>query len=213
MRWLTSCPVKSISSGFRPSRWDAISRDAGVVGGTEQWDERLARYARRQEQAANGQSDDIPEAKLLRIKQTAREAWSLRAFMLRLHDDLKPPADGSSLAGLRGVDRQPDEPVHGHRLTPTDRARKPGDRRNEHPGVGESRRRGGRHDAGRFSRRARRGARRDCRARRRVRGRGVRWIGRERGRPPVRQGLSLGHGRGPRAPALPRRSPPARRRP
>ena len=95
MRWLTSCPVKSVSSGFRPSRWDAISRDAGVVGGTEQWDERLARYARRQEQAANGQSDDIPEAKLLRIKQTAREAWSLRAFMLRLHDDLKHPSDGS----------------------------------------------------------------------------------------------------------------------
>ena len=89
MRWLTSCPVKSVSSGFRPSRWDAISRDAGVVGGIEQWDERLARYARRQEQAANGQSDDIPEAKLLRIKQTAREAWSLRAFMLRLDDDLK----------------------------------------------------------------------------------------------------------------------------
>ena len=96
MRWLTSCPVKSTASGFRPSRWDAISRDAGVVGGIDQWDERLARYARRQEQAANGQSDDIPEAKLLRIKQTAREAWSLRAFMLRLHDDLTPPADGSA---------------------------------------------------------------------------------------------------------------------
>ena len=96
MRWLTSCPVKSMSPGFRPSRWDAISRDAGVVGGIEQWDERLARYARRQEQAANNQSDDIPEAKLLRIKQTAREAWSLRAFMLRLHDDHTPPADGSA---------------------------------------------------------------------------------------------------------------------
>ena len=96
MRWLTSCPVKSMSPGFRPSRWDAISRDAGVVGGIEQWDERLARYARRQEQAANNQSDDIPEAKLLRIKQTASEAWSLRAFMLRLHDDLTPPADGSA---------------------------------------------------------------------------------------------------------------------
>ena len=96
MRWLTSCPVKSTTAGFRPSRWDAISRDAGVVGGIEQWDERLRRYAARQDRAASDQSDDIPEAKLLRIKQTASEAWSLRAFMLRLHDDLTPPTDGSA---------------------------------------------------------------------------------------------------------------------
>ncbi len=95
MRWLTSCPVKSAASGFRPSRWDAISRDAGVVRGIEQWSERLKRYAERQEWAANDQNDDVPEAKLLRIKQTAREAWSLRAFMLRLDDDLKHPSDGS----------------------------------------------------------------------------------------------------------------------
>ena len=95
MRWLTSCPVKSTTAGFRPSRWDAISRDAGVVAGIEQWDERLRRYARQQERVAGDQSDDIPEAKLLRIKQTASEAWSLRAFMLRLHDDLKHPSDGS----------------------------------------------------------------------------------------------------------------------
>ena len=96
MRWLTSCPVKSTTAAFRPSRWDAISRDAGVVGGIEQWSERLKRYAERQEWAATDQNDDIPEAKLLRIKQTTREAWSLRAFMLRLDDDLTPPADGSA---------------------------------------------------------------------------------------------------------------------
>ena len=95
MRWLTSCPVKSTASGFRPSRWDAISRDAGVVSGIEQWRDRLARYAGRQERTADDQNDEIPEAKLLRIKQAAGEAWSLRAFMLRLHDDLTPPTDGS----------------------------------------------------------------------------------------------------------------------
>ena len=95
-RWLTSCPVKSMTADFRPSRWDAISRDAGIVGGIEQWRDRLARYARRQERTANDKSEDIPEAKLLRIKQTASEAWSLRVFMLRLHDDLTPPEDGST---------------------------------------------------------------------------------------------------------------------
>ena len=134
MRWLTSCPVKSISSGFRPSRWDAISRDAGVVGGTEQWDERLARYARRQEQAANGQSDDIPEAKLLRIKQTAREAWSLRAFMLRLDDDLKHPSDGSKWRDfVEWIDSLMSRYMDTASL-PRNRARKSGGRRNEHPG-------------------------------------------------------------------------------
>ena len=96
MRWLTSCPVRSTSPGFRPSRWDAISRDAGVVAGVEQWRERLSRYATGQERAANDQSEDVPEAKLLRIKQTASEAWSLRAYMLRLNEDLKPPDDGSA---------------------------------------------------------------------------------------------------------------------
>ena len=92
-RWLTSCPVRSTTADFRPSRWDAISRDAGIIGGLEQWSVRLTLYAGRQERAANDQSEDIPEAKRLRIKQTASEAWSLRAFMLRLHDDLIPPND------------------------------------------------------------------------------------------------------------------------
>lgn len=95
-RWLTSCPVKSTAAGFRPSRWDAISRDAGIVAGVDQWRDRLARYAGRQERAANDQSEDIPEAKRLRIEQSASEAWSLRSFMLRLHDDLTPPEDGST---------------------------------------------------------------------------------------------------------------------
>ena len=94
-RWLTSCPVRSTTANFRPSRWDAVSRDAGVVAGVEQWRERLSRYETRQERAANDQSEDVPEAKVLRIKQTASEAWALRAFMLRLHDDLTPPNDGS----------------------------------------------------------------------------------------------------------------------
>lgn len=122
MRWLTSCPVKSMTAGFRPSRWDAISRDAGVVGGIEQWDERLARYARRQEQAANNQSDDIPEAKLLRIKQTASEAWALRAFMLRLHGDLKHPSDGSKWRDfVEWVDRLMSRYMDTASLPPTER--------------------------------------------------------------------------------------------
>ena len=124
-RWLTSCPVKSTASGFRPSRWDAISRDAGIVSGIGQWRERLANYARRQERAASDQSDDIPEAKLQRIKRTASEALSLRSFMMRLHDDLMPPDDGAKwldfvqwVDGLLGryVDTTSLPPIEGDNL-------------------------------------------------------------------------------------------------
>ena len=94
-RWLTSCPVRSTAEGFSSSRWDAISRDAGVVAGIEQWRDRLARHAGRQERAAKDQSEDIPESKRLRMEQSASETWALRAFMLRLHDALTTPDDGA----------------------------------------------------------------------------------------------------------------------
>lgn len=97
-RWLTSSPVKSTSAGFRPSRWDAISRDAGVVAGIEQWSDRLARYAGRQERAAKDRSEDIADARRLRLERSANETWALRRFMLKLHDDLTPPEDGGSWA-------------------------------------------------------------------------------------------------------------------
>ena len=97
-RWLTSSPVKSTSAGFRPSRWDAISRDAGVVAGIEQWSDRLARYAGRQDRAARDHSEDIPDARQLRLEQSAKETWALRRFMSKLHDDLTPPEEGQSWA-------------------------------------------------------------------------------------------------------------------
>ena len=97
-RWLTSSPVKSTSAGFRPSRWDAISRDAGVVAGIEQWRVRLARYAGSQERAAKDQSEDIADARRLRLERSANETWALQRFMLKLHDDLTPPEDARSWA-------------------------------------------------------------------------------------------------------------------
>lgn len=95
-RWLTSSPVSSTSAGFRPSRWDAISRDAGVVAGIEQWSDRLARYAGRQERAAKDRSEDVADARRLRLERSAHETWALRRFMLKLHDDLTPPEDTAS---------------------------------------------------------------------------------------------------------------------
>ena len=88
MRWLTSCPIKSRSAGFSPSRWDAVSREAGVVAGIEQWRDRLAHYATRQQRAAKSQSEELSEGRGKELEQSAAEASALRSFMLRLHDNL-----------------------------------------------------------------------------------------------------------------------------
>ena len=91
MRWLTSCPVKPQTARFSPSRWDAVSREAGVVAGIEQWRDRLAHYATRQQRTAKSQSEELSAAKQTKLEQSAEEAWTLRSFMLRLHDNLARP--------------------------------------------------------------------------------------------------------------------------
>ena len=88
MRWLTSCPVKPPSAGFSPSRWDAVSREAGVVAGIEQWRDRLAHYATRQQRTATSQREELSEGRGKELEQSAAEASALRSFMLRLHDNL-----------------------------------------------------------------------------------------------------------------------------
>ncbi len=88
MRWLTSCPVKTPSAGFSPARWDAISREAGVVAGIEQWRDRLRHYAASQQRAAASQSEELSEGEQTNLEQSAAEAWALRRFMLRLHESL-----------------------------------------------------------------------------------------------------------------------------
>lgn len=88
MRWLTSCPIKPPSAAFSPSRWDAISREAGVVAGIEQWRDRLAHYAARQQRAAANRSEELSEGEESNLDQSAAEALALRRFMLGLHDTL-----------------------------------------------------------------------------------------------------------------------------
>ena len=88
MRWLTSCPVKADRAGYSPSRWDALSRDAGVVAGIAQWRDRLERYAAGQEQAGRDPNEELAEGERARMEQVPKEAGALRAFMLRLHESL-----------------------------------------------------------------------------------------------------------------------------
>ncbi len=96
MRWLTGCPVKSLARDFSPSRWDVISRDAGVVAGASQWAERLERYATRLERSAGIQIEEISDEEAGRLLRAAADARALRRFILQLEKDLTPPGDGSS---------------------------------------------------------------------------------------------------------------------
>ena len=93
MRWLTSCPVKPSSRGFSPSRWDAISREAGVVAGIAQWRDRLASYAASQQRTTTRPDEDLSAGREKELTQSTAEAWALRSFMLRLHDTLNHAQD------------------------------------------------------------------------------------------------------------------------
>ncbi len=96
MRWLTSCPVKPPAVGFSPSRWDAISREAGVVVGIDQWRDRLANYAAAQQRATTRKDEELSEGREKELAQSAAEAWALRSFMIRLLDTLNRSDDSQT---------------------------------------------------------------------------------------------------------------------
>ena len=103
MDWLTSCPVRppgASPDSFSPSRWDAISRSAGIVGGLEQWRERLSIYDRatREQADAGEQNGSISDARAAAMRDSAAEALALRKFVVELAGALTPPADGRAWA-------------------------------------------------------------------------------------------------------------------
>jgi hypothetical protein len=100
MAWLTSCPIiapEAHRRAIHPSHWDAISRKAGVVGGLDQWEQRLDRYAAEMERLAEDgiRSGDMADARAARLKSEAAATRSLLSFVTGLADRLKSPPDGS----------------------------------------------------------------------------------------------------------------------
>ncbi|MDE0631727.1 MAG: PD-(D/E)XK nuclease family protein [Caldilineaceae bacterium] len=100
MRWLTSCPVKAASDRYSPSRWDAVSREAGVVAGIEQWRDRLANHATSRPRTAASQDEESSAGRENELAQSAAEAWALRSFVLRLHETLNRAGDSLTWAAL-----------------------------------------------------------------------------------------------------------------
>ena len=98
--WLTGCPVRSPDRSIRlnPSRWDRLSKEAGIVRGIGQWRDRLDKYAARQEESISDptMTSEMSEGRLRGIRAQAESARELLAFADRLYDDIQPPAQDAS---------------------------------------------------------------------------------------------------------------------
>ncbi len=98
--WLTGCPVRDPvgpSASFSPSQWDVVTRKAGIVGGRQQWRDRLDAHARRLTEDADRRENDgeISVSRARGMRSEAAVAQNIRAFIDGLADDLEPPPDGS----------------------------------------------------------------------------------------------------------------------
>ena len=95
--WLTGSPVSAPDGGtVNAARWDLISRQAGVVGGADQWESRLSTYATRSRNRADDIERRAPEDELAARSQRAEadECDRLRRFVSDLIGN-EPPEAGS----------------------------------------------------------------------------------------------------------------------
>ncbi len=93
--WLASGPVRDPADDRRvnAARWDALSRQAGIVRGAEQWADRLAAFGdaierRLAQQRAEG---DETEWQTHRLERDRDDAAALAAFVADLATRVTPP--------------------------------------------------------------------------------------------------------------------------
>ena len=96
MSWLTGCPVSPPAGrtpGFNPSYWDSLSRRASIVGGLQQWQDRLSRYARDLERNADRRQGkgEISDGRARQMRYEAVASRNALAFINLLARDVAPP--------------------------------------------------------------------------------------------------------------------------
>ena len=104
--WFTGSPVRSptykagddYTARFNPSRWDKLSKEAGIVGGLDQWLSRLQLYADNQiQRAEEGENQgEFDEVRANRMRREAEVALALRGFVQDLSKRVERPPDGSA---------------------------------------------------------------------------------------------------------------------
>lgn len=102
MAWLTGSPVRDPATGSAPpsSRWDAVSKAAGVTRGAEAWTTRLKAYASACRERANRglAEEEVSEAQAAALREQAAHAQALQRFMATFAKACDPPEAGSSWA-------------------------------------------------------------------------------------------------------------------
>lgn len=88
MAWLTTAPILWQGRTVPTSRWERITRRAGVVRGPDQWDQRLAAYAEERDAGADEARREGDDEAAERRAADAEQARQLRAFVLALVADL-----------------------------------------------------------------------------------------------------------------------------
>jgi RecB family exonuclease len=95
--WLASGPVLDPNEGRRvpATRWDVVSREAGVVGGAQQWADRLRRHLGQlaDELAAARAEADVSEWHVARLEGDLETTERLARFVADLVEALAPPAE------------------------------------------------------------------------------------------------------------------------
>ena len=88
MAWLTGCPGQGRGSGragFSPSRWDRLTKKAGIVGGLGEWRSRLTSYERslRERPTAASRTARQAQGRVDGMRAEAAEAAQRRSHSSR----------------------------------------------------------------------------------------------------------------------------------
>jgi RecB family exonuclease len=91
--WLSGAPILHQGRWAPTTSWERISREAGVVAGRSDWDERLQHLADRRTEVADrieaeAREDDDTDRRVIRHREDAERALALRSFVLGLADRL-----------------------------------------------------------------------------------------------------------------------------
>lgn len=86
--WLASAPIVHRGRWAPVNEWERLSREAAVVAGRSDWDDRLLHRAVELEQEADSLEADPSEWRGQRLRDRAASARELRSFVLALLDEL-----------------------------------------------------------------------------------------------------------------------------
>lgn len=105
LAWLTSAPILVEGRWAPTTAWERLSRDAAVVAGRSDWDDRLEQLAEHQDRRAERAeaADDTAPWVATEARKLAERARALRRFMLRIIDDLESAAARPRTWGTHAV--------------------------------------------------------------------------------------------------------------